>query len=189
MHETLDEEQTAYVVTAVSESRRRPYCTRTADAAEGSRRAVAVARSRRCEAIAMRNAAEREQNNSKCTIQNSELIEFSSKAQFHRCHSEAKPKNRLISNIHFSCARPSRPRAQGLPYQKEPAGHACRNVMLSESNRRTQRAQRPLADYASQGGERQTQCSQESMRDNRESDSSSIFRSPQNDELLLNCEF
>ncbi len=47
MHETLDEEQTAYVVTAVSESRRRPYCTRTADAAEGSRRAVAVARSRR----------------------------------------------------------------------------------------------------------------------------------------------
>ena len=58
--------------------------------------------------------------------------------------------------------------------------------MLSGADRRTQRAQRPLADYAEQGGERQTKCSQESMRDNRESDSSSIFRSPQNDKLL-NC--
>ncbi len=54
-------------------------------------------------------------------------------------------------------------------------------VILSGADRRTQRAQRPLADYAEQGGERQTKCSQESMTNNKESDSSSIFRSPQND--------
>ena len=34
-------------------------------------------------------------------------------------------------------------------------------VILSEADRRTQRVQRPLADYAEQGGERQTKCSQE----------------------------
>ncbi|MDE6827876.1 MAG: hypothetical protein K2P46_04060, partial [Alistipes sp.] len=54
-------------------------------------------------------------------------------------------------------------------------------VILSEANRQTQRAQRPLADYAEQGGERQTKCSQKSMTNDKESDSSSIFRSPQND--------
>jgi hypothetical protein len=36
-------------------------------------------------------------------------------------------------------------------------------VILSEADRRTQRVQRPLADYAEQGGERQTKCSQESI--------------------------
>ena len=58
-------------------------------------------------------------------------------------------------------------------------------VILNEVDRRTQREQRPLADYAEQGGERQTKCSQESMRDNRESDSSSLFRSPQNDNAVF----
>ena len=36
-------------------------------------------------------------------------------------------------------------------------------VILNEVDRRTQREQRPLADYAEQGGERQTKCSQESI--------------------------
>ena len=81
-------------------------------------------------------------------------------------------------------------------------------VILNEVDRRTQRVQRPLADYAEQGGERQTKCSQESFslanqrprtdyaeqggerqtKCSQESvyayfytDSSSIFRSPQND--------
>jgi hypothetical protein len=36
-------------------------------------------------------------------------------------------------------------------------------VILNEVDRRTQRVQRPLADYAEQGGERQTKCSQESI--------------------------
>ena len=182
--------------------RRGPTTTVHADTRQTSRIPGAVARSRRKRAIAMRNAAEREQV--QFTIQNAKFTinGFSSRVRFHRCHSEAKPKNLLISNIHSSSARPGRLRgshlrcepapgarvetlASALPHQRNSrnVGHACRNVMLSESNRRTQR---PLAVSASQGGERQTKCSQESMRDNRESDSSSIFRSPQNDELL-NC--
>ena len=57
-------------------------------------------------------------------------------------------------------------------------------VILSGANRRTQRVQRPLADYASQGGERQTKCSQGSIW-GKVTDSSSIFRSPQNDNAVF----
>ena len=57
-------------------------------------------------------------------------------------------------------------------------------VILSEADRRTQRVQRPLADYAEQGGERQTKCSQESIW-GKVTDSSSIFRSPQNDNAVF----
>ena len=57
-------------------------------------------------------------------------------------------------------------------------------VILNEVDRRTQREQRPLADYAEQGGERQTQCSQESVYVYL----IQILRrsAPQNDKLL-NC--
>ncbi len=58
-------------------------------------------------------------------------------------------------------------------------------VILSEVDRRTQRAQKPLADYAEQGGERQTKCSQESVYVYFYTDSSSIFRSPQNDNAVF----
>ena len=59
-------------------------------------------------------------------------------------------------------------------------------VILNGANRRTQRVQRPLADSSEQGGERQTKCSQESVYVYFYTESSSIFRSPQNDKLL-NC--
>ncbi len=120
IHAGRMETQKARTGTPDVKSRRRPYVALVTDAPQVSRRPVAAARSRRCVAIAIRNAAEREQNNSKCTIQNSELIEFSSKAQFHRCHSEAKPKNLLISNIHSSCARPGRLRGSHLRCEPAP---------------------------------------------------------------------
>ena len=207
--------------------RRSPHVAAHADFRQGSRVTVAVARSRRFGAIARRNAAEREQNNSEFTtlrlseskdrsralpsksddgasresfrtcssmteaqpiqgtakvkprrglIQNAKFTinGFSSRVRFQRCHSEEQsdeesvfvsfsrfPPFRLAGRslgraearkrapqaaseiIHnaFSCktfARAgcggrafsaSRPRAQGLPYQKEPAII----VMLSEA--------------------------------------------------------
>ena len=132
--------------------RRGPTTTVHADTRQTSRIPGAVARSRRKIAIAQRNAAEREQV--QFTIQNAKFTinRFSSRVRFHRCHSEAEPKNLLISNIHSSCARPGRLR--GSRFQREPApgarvatlasalphqrnsrnvGHACRNVMLSKA--------------------------------------------------------
>ncbi len=120
-------------------------------------------------AIAERNAAEREQV--QFTIQNAKFTinGFSSKVRFHCCHSEAEPKNLLIGSIYSSCARPGRLR--GSRFQREPAPGARSSVserdqilrdmlaiivILSGANRRTQRVQRPLADYVEQGGERQT---------------------------------
>ena len=58
-------------------------------------------------------------------------------------------------------------------------------VILNEVDRRTQRTQKPLADSAEQGGERQTKCSQESVYVYFYTDSSSIFRSPQNDNAVF----
>ncbi len=93
----------------------------------------------------------------------------------------------FAANVNASGGFPSR--AGRSPGRRRPASVPRRLrpnpksyfVILSESDRRTQRAQRPLADYAEQGGERQTKYSQESMTNDKESDSSSIFRSPQND--------
>jgi len=85
-----------------------------ADFAQDSAQGAAVARSRRKIAIAQRNAAEREQV--QFTIQNAKFTinRFSSRVRFHRCHSEAKPKNLLIGSIHSSCARPGRLRGSRL---------------------------------------------------------------------------
>ena len=59
---------------------------------------------------------------------------------------------RRPANIRLSPGVPRRLRPNLKPF-----------VILNEVDRRTQREQRPLADYAEQGGERQTQCSQESF--------------------------
>ena len=77
---------------------------------------------------------------------------FSSKVRFHRCHSEAEPKNLLISSIYSSCARPGRLRgshlrcepapgarvetlASALPHQRNSrnVGHACHNCHSERS--------------------------------------------------------
>ena len=58
-------------------------------------------------------------------------------------------------------------------------------VILNEVDRRTQRTQKPLADSAEQGGERQTKCSQESVYVYFYIDSLSILRSPQNDNAVF----
>ena len=103
----------------------------------------------------------------------------------------------IIHNA-FSCKTFARAGCRGRACGREPAPGARSSVsereqslrdmlaiivILSEADRRTQRVQRPLADYASQGGERQTKCSQESMTNDKESDSSSV------DDLLrmTNC--
>ena len=81
---------------------------------------------------------------------------------------------RRPANIRLSPGVPRRLRPNLKPF-----------VILNEVDRRTQREQRPLADYAEQGGERQTQCSQESVYVYFYTDSSSIFRSPQNDNAVF----
>ena len=79
-------------------------------------------------------------------------------------HSSARPGRLRGSRFQREPAPGARSAtlASALPHQRNSrnVGHACRNVMLSESNRQTQR---PLAVSASQGGERQTKCSQTSV--------------------------
>ncbi len=77
-----------------------------------------------------------------------------------------------------------RRRPASVPRRLRPNPRQTYFVILSEVDRRTQRVQRPLADYASQGGERQTKCSQGSIW-GKVTDSSSIFRSPQNDNAVV----
>ncbi len=118
-------------------------------------RHVAVARSRRCEAIAMRNAAE-------------------SAEQWFLLRMSLRRSSALLSRAGRSL--PQR-RPASVPRRLRPTPRQTYFVILSGADRRTQRAQRPLADYASQGIERQTKCSQESMTNNKESDSSSLCSS------------
>ncbi len=93
--------------------------------------------------------------------------------------------NHFRSGTHSS-ARPGRLRGSRLWARAGPGRKVFRirkrtepaiSVMLSEANRRTQRVQRPLADYAEQGGERQTKCSQESVYVYFYTDSSSLCSS------------
>jgi hypothetical protein len=49
---------------------------------------------------------------------------FSSKVRFHRCHSEAEPKNLLISSIYSSCARPGRLRGSHLRCEPAPGARS-----------------------------------------------------------------
>ena len=83
--------------------------------------------------------------------------------------------NHFLSGTHSS-ARPGRLRGSRLWARAGPGRKVFRIrkrkslrdmlaiiVILSGANRRTQRVQRPLADYAEQGGERQTKCSQTSV--------------------------
>ncbi len=105
--------------------RRSPHVAAHADFRQGSRVTVAVARSRRFGAIARRNAAEGEQNNSEFTtlrlseskdrlralpskskvkprrglIQNAKFTinGFSSRVRFQRCHSEEQSRRRMTN--------------------------------------------------------------------------------------------
>ena len=94
--------------------------------------------------------------------------------------------NHFRSGTHSS-ARPGRLRGSRLWARAGPGRKVFRIrkslrdmpaiiVILSEADRRTQRVQRPLADYAEQGGERQTKCSQESIL-GKVTDSSSLCSS------------
>jgi len=124
--------------------RRGPPTTAHADAAQGSRRADAVARSRRKRAITKRNAA-------KDAEQWFTAIDVASFfGSFEPCGPQPCPAE---ARKHPAVAgRAPRLRPNPKPF-----------VILNEVDRRTQREQRPLADYAEQGGERQTKCSQESI--------------------------
>ncbi len=155
--------------------RRGPRIAIRADIAQVSRSAGAVARSRPGIREQSLEWMPRRGNkfNSEFTMQNCEII----------CHSEEHSDEESINQqyLFFMCspgsaagvassmrAGPgarSATLASALPHQRNSrnVGHACRNVMLSEADRRTQRVQRPLADYALQGGERQTKCNQESV--------------------------
>jgi hypothetical protein len=108
---------------------------------------------------------------------------FSSRVRFHYCHSEAKPKNLLISSIYSSSARPGRLR--GSRFQREPASGARSSVSEREQSLRDMLAiivilsgaknlfwarlqmfrcaQHDGCSGSSQRSERQTKCSQTSV--------------------------
>ena len=97
--------------------------------------------------------------------------------------------NGFCTNVVASCGSSSRaglrrPRLRPASVPRRLRPNLKPFVILNEVDRRTQREQRPLADYAEQGGERQTQCSQESVYVYL----IQILRrsAPQNDKLL-NC--
>ncbi len=76
--------------------------------------------------------------------------------------------NGFCTNVVASCGSSSRaglrrPRLRPASVPRRLRPNLKPFVILNEVDRRTQREQRPLADYAEQGGERQTQCSQESV--------------------------
>ncbi len=141
---------TSIVRVRTAERRRRPTVALGTDARQYARLTFADARSRRYEAIARRNAAEGAE-------QWFAAIAGTSCGSFEPCGPQPCPAEarkhpavagrtpqaapEIIHNA-FSCktfARAgcggrafsaSRPRAQGLPYQKEPAGYACHNCEL-----------------------------------------------------------
>ncbi len=83
--------------------RRSPHVAAHADFRQGSRVTVAVARSRRFGAIARRNAAEGEQNNSKCTTLR--LSESKDRSRALPSKSKVKPRRGLIQNAKFRINR------------------------------------------------------------------------------------
>ncbi len=169
LHRPGVEPQVSCLLIAGKERRRSPVPTVRADVPQGSRRRVAVACSRRKRAIAQRNAAERA-NNGFCTN-----VDAS-------CGSSVRVAALAGAGPQTSGCRRACPAGCDRPTLTTLLCHSERSEeSFSLAN------QRPLADYASQGGERQTKCSQESVYVYFYTDSSSIFRSPQNDELLLNC--
>ena len=96
-------------------------------------------------------------------IQNSELMdslrEFDSTIVILRSRATKNPYSCFFTIPAFQACGP--PPAKAAARKRAP--NIKPFVILNEVDRRTQRVQRPLADYAEQGGERQTQCSQTSV--------------------------
>ncbi len=100
VHSGRVEPQITRIVAARDERRRRIIVAIRADAFQGSRLTAAGARSRRFGAIARRNAAEREQNNSEFTTLR--LSESKDRSRALPSKSKVKPRRGLIQNAKFT---------------------------------------------------------------------------------------
>ncbi len=139
--------------------RRSPRIAATADVVQGSRPLGAVARSRRCGAIAKRECG------GGCGTMVFATIAGTSCGSFELCGPQPWPAQ----------ARKHPAVAGRAPQAASESQALCHSERSEESFSLANR--RPRTDYASQGGERQTKCSQESVYVYFYTDSSSLCSS------------
>jgi hypothetical protein len=188
-----DGTQKTSIGAAGSGRRRRPTADLSADIRQNTRRRVAVARSRRKRAITQRNAAEGAEQWFTAIVVASFFGSFEpcgpqpcpAQARKHpavagRAPQAASESQALCHSERSGSTNAARAEtACGLCRARRRKTNAVQSRIFSLAN------QRPRTDYASQGRERQTKCSQESVYVYFYTDSSSIFRSPQNDNAVF----
>jgi hypothetical protein len=192
-HAARAETQIADAAGTSKQRRRRVDVTTHTAVHQVSHRLVAVARSRRKRAITQRNAAEGAEQWFTAIVVASFFGSFEpcgpqpcpAQARKHpavagRAPQAASESQALCHSERSGSTNAARAEtACGLCRARRRKTNAVQSRIFSLAN------QRPRTDYASQGRERQTKCSQESVYVYFYTDSSSIFRSPQNDNAVF----